>query len=178
MSWATTKIVTSVVSCRSDEQADDLLLVAHVEVRERLVEQQEVRTVDERLRDGDPLLLSARELGQPSVRVLASAHTLECLVDAAALIRTCAAQPPSATGDARASRGRGTGSRRRRSPCSSAARTRRGGCPLSGTSPSTVTSPLAGVRRPSSSCSSVVFPEPFGPITITTEPAWDGKRAV
>ena len=100
MSWATTKIVTSVVSCSSDEQADDLLLVAHVEVRERLVEQQEVRTVDQRLRDGDPLLLSARELGQPSVRVLASAHTLECVVDPAALIRTCAPQPPSATGDA------------------------------------------------------------------------------
>ena len=55
------------------EQRDDLVLVAHVEVGERLVEQQQVGLADERLRDRDPLLLPARELGQAPVCELARA---------------------------------------------------------------------------------------------------------
>ena len=41
------------------QQRDDLLRAAQVEVGERLVEQQQRRTADQRMRDQDPLLFAA-----------------------------------------------------------------------------------------------------------------------
>ena len=49
------------------EQRDDLLLAADVEVGQRLVEQQQPGTADQRVRDQDPLLLAAGQVADPGV---------------------------------------------------------------------------------------------------------------
>ena len=61
------------------EEPDDLLLVAQVEVGQRLVEQQQFGVVDDRLGDGDPLLLAAGELGHPAVGVVERARVDDAL---------------------------------------------------------------------------------------------------
>ena len=77
------------------EHADDLLLVADVEVGERLVEQQELRPADERLGDRDPLLLSAGQLGHAAARELAGADGGERAVDPRAARRRTSARAPT-----------------------------------------------------------------------------------
>ncbi len=59
ISWA--EISTAICCSRGDprQQSDDLLGAAQVEVRQRLVEQQQRRAADQRVRDQDPLLLAA-----------------------------------------------------------------------------------------------------------------------
>ena len=50
------------------EQGHDLLDTLRVEVRERLVEQQQLWAADERMGDEDALLLAARQGADPRVR--------------------------------------------------------------------------------------------------------------
>ena len=59
------------------EDAHDLDAGARVEVAGRLVGEEQRRLVDERARDGDALLLSARELVRVVVEPLAEADALE-----------------------------------------------------------------------------------------------------
>ena len=59
-----------------------------VERAERLVEQQHRRPVDERARDGDALLLAARELAGQPVAELLEPDEPERLLDPAAATRT------------------------------------------------------------------------------------------
>ena len=67
ISWA--EISTAIRCSRAirASSADDLLGAAQIEVRQRLVEQQQLRAADQRVRDQDPLLLAARQL--PDARV-------------------------------------------------------------------------------------------------------------
>ena len=64
-------------------QRDHLLGASQVEIRERLVEQQQLRPRDQRVRDQDPLLLSARQLTDAGVgesgRVDRGEHLLDQL---------------------------------------------------------------------------------------------------
>ena len=76
------------------EQRDDLLRAAQVEVRERLVEQQQLRRADQRVGDQDPLLLAAREPADARVGEAARADRVEHLVDARARARATAAAIP------------------------------------------------------------------------------------
>ena len=63
------------------EQGDDLPGAAQVEVRERLVEQQQPRPADERVRDQDPLLLAAREFADARVGEVGRVNRVEHVVD-------------------------------------------------------------------------------------------------
>src|SRR5205085_5915315 len=64
-----------------------LLAQLRVEVRERLVEQDHRRVVDERPRDRDALLLSARELVRESLAELSEPQLLEHFGDALGAFR-------------------------------------------------------------------------------------------
>jgi hypothetical protein len=81
------------------EQPDDLLLVAQVEVGQRLVEQQQLGVVHDGLRDRHPLLLSPRQLRHAPVGVVGRADPLQGLVHPRALRRGRAAQPEAPTGE-------------------------------------------------------------------------------
>ena len=61
------------------EQPHDLLLVAQVEVGQRLVEQQQLGVVDDGLGDRHPLLLAAGELRHPAVGVVVGADPAQRL---------------------------------------------------------------------------------------------------
>ena len=63
------------------QQGDDLVPAAQVEVRERLVQQQERRPRDQRVGDQHALLLAAREAAHPAVGEAARVDGLEHLVD-------------------------------------------------------------------------------------------------
>ena len=71
----------------------DLELAAQLEVEgtERLVEEQHVRSVDQGPREGDPLLLPARQLVGPPTLVAAEMDELERLADP---LRRSPAWPP------------------------------------------------------------------------------------
>src|SRR2546421_8813254 len=62
-------------------EGGDRGLVGQVEAVERLVEQQEIRSADERLRDQEPLLLAAGELADRLPRISSSADELDHLGD-------------------------------------------------------------------------------------------------
>ena len=161
------------------EQRDDLLLVAHVEVRERLVEQQQIglgRRAPARSRRAAAGRPTARTGGGPAC---SSASTLaKCFVDARALLVARAPQSPPTAVMPERHEVAAPDRRHRRSRCSSAARSRPEGFPVVGVDPSTVTSPSAGLRRPSRIWSSVVLPDPFGPMTITTAPRGHAEGAL
>ncbi len=63
------------------EQGHDLLLALQVEVRQRLVEQQQPRPADQRVRDQHPLLLAAGQFAHPRVGVVARADVGEGRLD-------------------------------------------------------------------------------------------------
>ena len=62
------------------EQRDDLLGGAQIEIRERLVEQQELRASDQRVGDQHALLLAARELADARVGETLCVHRVQHLV--------------------------------------------------------------------------------------------------
>ena len=99
-SCATTMIVTSRSAVQVAEQPDDLLLVAQVEVGQRLVEQQQVGVVDDRLRDGHPLLLAAGDLRHPPVGELGRADPVQRRVDPRPLLGGGAPQAEPPAGEA------------------------------------------------------------------------------
>jgi hypothetical protein len=82
------------------QEADDLLLVAQVEVGQRLVEEQQLGVVDDRLGDGHPLLLPAGELGHPPVGVVGGPDPRQGLVDPGTLGRRRPPEPEPAAGEA------------------------------------------------------------------------------
>ena len=63
------------------EHGDDLLLAAQVEVGKRLVEQEQLRPGDQRVRDQHPLLLTAGQLADPGVGVPVGADIGERRID-------------------------------------------------------------------------------------------------
>ncbi len=63
------------------EHGDDLLLAAQVEVGERLVEQEQLRPGDQRVRDQHALLLAAGQLADPCVGVLVRADIGQRRID-------------------------------------------------------------------------------------------------
>ena len=69
MSCADSRTAISLLAGQLAEHGDDLLLAAEVEVGQRLVEQQQLRPGDQRVRDQHPLLLAAGELADPGVGV-------------------------------------------------------------------------------------------------------------
>ena len=73
------------------EQRHDFVGAAQVEVRERLIEQQQPRPRDQRVRDQDALLLAARELADPRVGEALRVDRVQHLLD----------QRPSAPGGPR-----------------------------------------------------------------------------
>src|SRR5438477_1681655 len=70
------------------------LLVAHVEMGEGLVEQQQLRHADQRLREEKPLLLATRKTAELAVGVLLGVYRRDCLGDVGFLI--CAIGDPHA----------------------------------------------------------------------------------
>ena len=90
------------------EQRDDLLLASDVEVREWLVEQQQLAAADERVGDQHPLLLAAGEVADARVREARRVDRLEHLVDECAapregsgMPRRCPSSPSPTTSRAR-----------------------------------------------------------------------------
>src|SRR5262249_17255495 len=64
------------------DESGDAHLVREVEAVERLVEEEELRTTDERLRDEQALLLTAGELADRATRIRLGADELDDRVDA------------------------------------------------------------------------------------------------
>ena len=62
------------------DEARDGLLVVQVEAVQRLVQEQDAGAGDQRLRDQQPLLLTARQLAQRPAGVRAGAHQLDHVV--------------------------------------------------------------------------------------------------
>ena len=73
------------------QQVEEAQLMRHVEGRGRLVEQQELRLLHERLRQHDELLLAARELREAAVGQLGDAETRQRQLGVAARVRVLAA---------------------------------------------------------------------------------------
>src|SRR4029077_4380568 len=65
----------------SRQQFDHLLLAADVEIGERLIEEQQARTADQRMRDEDPLLLATGQGADPRLRKTRCVDGLEHLVN-------------------------------------------------------------------------------------------------
>ena len=84
------------------EQLDDLALVAHVEVGEGLVEQEQVGLRDEGLGDGDALLLAAGEGRHALVGEGEGPDRLEGVLDASPVVGAGPADAPPAAGEAEA----------------------------------------------------------------------------
>ena len=158
------------------EQLVEIELVAHVEERARLVEEQHLRLLRERARDRDALLLAAatarsagprrasaarsqRASASPTMRAssLGRAHP-------AALMRRAPHRddlahrevPSDAPASARPPRGRGDRRARERREVGS---------------PSEPNLALPGASEPGATRTSVVLPAPFGPKTQTISPA-------
>ena len=145
-----------------------LLAELHVERAERLVEQERRRTVDERARERDALLLAARELLRPAALEPSSVDDAEQLVRSARGARRAARPSPSAR------------TRRcRRSSCAGRARTAGRPCsPAAGSAGRCVTSvpcehdrPASGVSKPAIIRSVVVLPQPLGPSIEKNSPS-------
>ena len=78
------------------EQREHALDLDVVEVRGRLVGEHERRVVCQRPRDGDALLLSARQVGRAVVETVAEVDPLEQLVGTPARLRRGCSRPPAA----------------------------------------------------------------------------------
>jgi hypothetical protein len=70
-----------------------------VEVRERLVEEEDVRLADERARERDPLTLPARQLVRPALEKVPTAHDLRRGFDPRPRLRTRDTSRPQAEAD-------------------------------------------------------------------------------
>ncbi len=153
------------------DELGDLALVAQVEVRERLVAQQQLRVADEGLGDPQALLLAARQAPDRGIGVGASPRP-----------RRSRPRP-----DGRRSRsGRPTPQRWPSSPRRTRSRPRSGrsrsktwpwgtypmpGLPRRGGWPRTSTDPTLSPARPSTMRSSEVLPDPLGPRIATKLPS-------
>ena len=82
------------------DEPDDGLLVREVEARQRLVAQQQLRVVGERLPDAQTLLLAAGEQTHRAVGELARTDGVDEAVDAAAVAATRERQTEAVTVDA------------------------------------------------------------------------------
>jgi hypothetical protein len=63
------------------QQTDDLLRTPRIEVREGLVEQQQLGTTDQRVGDQYPLLFAARQLTDTTIGEFAGVNGAQHLVD-------------------------------------------------------------------------------------------------
>ena len=156
--------------------ADDFLLAADVQVRQRLVQQQQPGPADQRVRDQDPLLLAAGQVADPLVAELlrrrrrgASRRSGACARAMAAGCRAGARPAPARPDPGRAAAYRGPAGL-------SAARSRSPGRAGRGPRPSMRTVPADGCCSPRMTRSSVVLPAPFDPISPTNSPARMAKR--
>jgi len=82
------------------EQRDHLALVAKVEIRQRLVQQQQFRLADQRLSDGDALPLPARQRREPLVDDLEGIDGAHGVLDPLPLGGCGAAESPAGAGQA------------------------------------------------------------------------------
>ena len=142
------------------QQLDDLLGAAQVEVGQRLVEQQQPRPADQRVRDQDPLLLAARQPSRRARRRTRARRRRRPSPARARGARARAAASRAAARRARARSGRGRAAACRGRAGTSAGRTRRR--VPSAVPPPTRTLPEAGACRPRITRNSVVLPAPFG----------------
>ena len=76
-SWVTTMIVTPCSRLSELQRLHDLVRRARVEIAGRLVGEQQARLIDQRARDRDPLLLTARELARRVALAIAEAEQLQ-----------------------------------------------------------------------------------------------------
>ena len=128
-----------------------------VEAGERLVEQQQRRLVQERPAEREPLQHAARVRPGALVASLPEPEPLEQHPD-----------PFAGLGHAVEARRRARGSRSRSARGTRAARARGSRAPAR--SASTLNLPPVGAASPATRRSSVVLPEPFGPVTTTNSP--------
>src|SRR5450759_1620207 len=77
------------------DQLDDQALVSNVELRERLVHEQEARVADQCLREKKPLLLASRQLPDRAVRVRLGVHRADRRVRRGGGGRTEKSHPPA-----------------------------------------------------------------------------------
>ena len=78
--------MATLCSCRhAMEEPDDLLGALRIEVGERFVQQQELRTADQRMCDEDSLLLAAREPADPAIGEIVCIDIVKYLFDRPAL---------------------------------------------------------------------------------------------
>ena len=168
--------MASVAPCAVDalEQREHLLLARRVEVAGRLVEQQHARPHDERAGDRDALLLAAGELRRQVVGAVGEADRRRAL-----RARGCGARAPARPRRRAAARRCGrrscaaAGCRPgRRSRCARRGRAR-GASRRASTSPRrrACTSPSVGRSRQPRMASSVVLPDPEGPMIATNSPS-------
>ena len=165
-----------VVAGEPREQDRDRDRVRTVEAGGRLVGEEEHRPRDDRAGDRDAGPLPLREPADALRRALAEADRLERGE------RRRADRPRARAARARARRSRArrgaarappAGRRRRSSRGAGAARPARSSDVSS--TPSTMTVPPSGSSRPASRCSSVVFPEPDGPVIACSRPACSSR---
>ena len=175
MSWVTIRNVRPRSTVEPAHQRDDLGGALAVEVAGRLVGPDDRRVVDERARDRDALPLAAGEL----VRHDGAARSARPTRSSASSARSRASLRPDAARRAAAARrsrprsapaaGCRTG---RRSPCAA----RGSPCARSSDIATAATSPRSGPRRssiasrPERQFSSVVLPQPLGPMIATISP--------
>ena len=86
ISCAESSTADAVIARYAMQQGDDLLDAARVEIRQRLIEQQQRRLAHERVGDEDALLLAAREAPDSTVRESLCVDVDEQLFDAVALL--------------------------------------------------------------------------------------------
>ena len=154
------------------EELADRERVRVVEAGGRLVREQELGLGGERAGDRDALLLARREPRDTLFRELLEPDDRERL----ARLAVAAVEPAQAEESSTFSRTlrNGTSGGSWATSASRSGGTRRG-CALSSSSmrsPSTTISPALGRSRPASMCSSVVLPEPDGPVTTVRRPGW------
>ena len=173
-------VVRDVQRRRPEPLLQALDLAAHrraqlgVEVRERLVHEEDRRLAHDRPRQRDALSLAAREVPRPAVEQVRDLERLRDPLHAGALLapcsgRGCAAgsrcsRPPSCADRARSS---GTPSRRRgrAAGCASRRGRRCARCRRSGSS------------RPASTRSAVVLPQPDGPSSTRNAPSGTSRSS-
>ena len=82
------------------QQCDDLLHALGIEVRQRLVEQQQLRLADQGVGDQHALLFATGEAADPAVREPLGVDGMEHLVDPLALVLRASPDPESVPVDA------------------------------------------------------------------------------
>ena len=177
-SWVTNRTVRPVRRVPAADELGDLALVAQVEVRQRLVAEQELRVADEGLGDAQALLLAARQApdrAHPRTAVPRPTRSPSATRRATRPIR-----PADAPAVAVEPEPDEVAAAQRQVPVEGlvlghvpdAGLPRRGGCPR------TSTEPLLSAVRPSTTRRSEVLPDPFGPRIATKLPSLEGERQV